>query len=129
MLRRFYRNVSQISVFNGWILSDRTLRRFTRNNSRISIFNGWMLSDRTLQRFYDAGMPTETPTFNKTLCEESEGLADKWASAAEKGEEKLADAESAKFEAWTSPQKVCVCVFVRVYERERVGLNFYVVGW
>ncbi|CAM9119050.1 unnamed protein product [Pylaiella littoralis] len=56
--------------------------------------------------FYDAGMPTETPTFNKTLSEESEGLADKWASAAAQGEEKLADAEAAKFEAWTSPQKV-----------------------
>ena len=50
-------------------------------------------------------MPAETPTFNTTLCEESQALADKWAAAAaEEGE--LADPEEAKFAAWPSPQKV-----------------------
>lgn len=58
-------------------------------------------------RFYDAGMPAVTPTFNKTLSEESEGLADVWARAAQAGESELANPEAAKFEAWTSPQKVC----------------------
>ncbi len=62
---------------------------------------------RLHRRFYNPGMPAETPIFNRTLCEESEGLADKWASAAYCGESKPADAEEAKFEAWTSPQKVC----------------------
>ncbi|CAM9748652.1 unnamed protein product, partial [Hapterophycus canaliculatus] len=56
--------------------------------------------------FYDAGMPKETPTFNKTLVEESEALADKWAKAASRQESNLTDPEAAKFEAWTSPQKV-----------------------
>ena len=57
-------------------------------------------------RFYNPGMPAETPTFNRTLCEESEGLADTWANAAKSGASKVADAKAAKFEAWTSPQQV-----------------------
>lgn len=87
-----------------------------------------------LRRFYDAGMPTETPTFNKTLCEESERLADKWASAAAEGEEKLADVEAAKFEAWTSPQKVrCLCnegrrVCVCVIFTATIGCYYCCVG-
>lgn len=57
-------------------------------------------------RFYNPGMPAETPTFSRTLCEESEGLADTWANAAKSGASKVADAKAAKFEAWTSPQQV-----------------------
>lgn len=62
-----------------------------------------------LKRFYAPGMPADTPTFNKSLCEESQGFADKWAmyAAAGAGEERdLPDPEKAKFAAWPSPQKV-----------------------
>lgn len=51
-------------------------------------------------------MPAETPSFKKTLLEESEALADSWAKAASQQESKLDDPEVAKFQAWTSPQKV-----------------------
>lgn len=59
-------------------------------------------------------MPAETPTFNTTLCEESQVLADKWtaAAAAGGGEGGLADPEEAKFAAWPSPQKVCDIFFL-----------------
>lgn len=57
-------------------------------------------------RFYNPGMPTETPTFNRNLCEDSEGLADTWANAARHGASEVADAQETKFAAWTSPQQV-----------------------
>lgn len=62
-----------------------------------------------LKRFYAPGMPADTPTFNKSLCEESQGFADKWAmyAAAGAGEGRgFPDPEKAKFAAWPSPQKV-----------------------
>ena len=67
-------------------------------------------------------MPAETPTFNTTLCEESQVLADKWATAAaaaaagEGGG--LTDTEEAKFAAWPSPQKVLRLIF-HVSDRSR----------
>lgn len=73
------------------------------------------ICDNISRRFYNEGMPTETPTFNKTLLEESEALADKWAKAASQQESKLADPEAAKFEAWTSPQKVRLYLDSKIY--------------
>ena len=61
-------------------------------------------------------MPTDTPTFKKTLCDESQGLADKWAEsvlevaglgvARSLSEGPLPDDHQAKFAGWSSPQKV-----------------------
>ncbi|CAM9572360.1 unnamed protein product [Ascophyllum nodosum] len=66
--------------------------------------------------FYAPGMPTDTPTFKKTLCDESQGLADKWAEsvlevaglgvARSLSEGPLPDDHQAKFAGWSSPQKV-----------------------
>lgn len=71
---------------------------------------------RCVGRFYQPGMPAKTPSFNETLREESQGLADEWIAAADdegadkaagiEGERGIADPRSATFDAWPSPQKV-----------------------
>lgn len=71
-------------------------------------------------RFKQPGMPTETPIFDETLCEEIRLLADKWLAAAslkdggskDGGETDAPGAQAGpedprtdKFMGWPSPQK------------------------
>ncbi|CAN0033779.1 unnamed protein product [Ectocarpus sp. 6 AP-2014] len=104
-------------------------RRSTVDSDEFKAFFLGKFQDKTSQLdgfdwdawFYDAGMPAVTPTFNKTLSEESEGLADLWAKAAQAGESELANPEAAKFEAWTSPQKVTFLQRLVELSSEREG--------
>ncbi|CAM9320099.1 unnamed protein product [Ectocarpus sp. 13 AM-2016] len=107
----------RVGVVEFHVFAKEYIKEFRRSTVDSDEFKAFFLGkfqDKTSQLdgfdwdawFYDAGMPAVTPTFNKTLSEESEGLADVWARAAQAGESELADPEAAKFEAWTSPQKV-----------------------